>query len=240
MVSLIDLSKKAQIVLEKKEIFGEKAQVAVVDDISISMETLYMNGTMQELNDRLLSIGMNLDVDKSIDVFAFGKHSHEIGTVTEGNHQGFINNVLLRKVSLESYTYYAGVMDRIVKKYGQPVQKQGFLSRLIRNKPTEKPTVPTLVFFVTDGDNFDKDEAEKIIRESSNQAIFWQFIGIGRAEFEFLDKLNKMSGRFLDNANFFHVNDLRQISDEEFMNRVLNEFPQWIKEARNKGVLQEG
>jgi len=46
-----------------------------------------------------------------------------------------------------------------------------------------------------------------------------------------------MNGRFLDNANFFHVNDLRQISDEEFMDRVLNEFPQWIKEARAKGVL---
>lgn len=46
-----------------------------------------------------------------------------------------------------------------------------------------------------------------------------------------------MSGRFIDNANFFQIDDLRKISDEEFMNRILNEFPQWIKEARAKGVL---
>ncbi|MFA2720587.1 VWA domain-containing protein [Bacillus paranthracis] len=239
MSKLINLTKTAKVVLEKKEIFGEKAQVIVADDISVSMDTLYYNGTMQELNDRLLSIGMNLDVDKSIDVFAFGRDSHEIGSVTEGNHQGFIDNVMLRKVSLEGSTYYAGVMDRIVKKYGQPpVQKQGFLSRLMGSKSTvEKPTVPTLVFFITDGNNFDEDKAEAIIRQSSNQAIFWQFVGVGGAKFEFLDKLDKMSGRFIDNANFFQVDDLREISDEEFMNRILNEFPQWIKEARAKGVL---
>ncbi|HDR8453929.1 TPA: VWA domain-containing protein [Bacillus cereus] len=239
MSKLINLTKTAKVVLEKKAIFGEKAQVAVADDISISMDDLYYNGTMQELNDRLLSIGMNLDIDKSIDVFAFGRDSHEIGVVTEGNHQGFVDNVLLKKVSFEGSTNYAGVMDRIVKKYGQPpAQKQGFISRLMGSKSTiEKPTVPTLVFFITDGNNFDEDKAEAIIRQSSNQAIFWQFVGVGGAKFEFLDKLDKMSGRFIDNANFFQIDDLRKISDEEFMNRILNEFPQWIKEARAKGVL---
>lgn len=180
MSKLINLTKTAKVVLEKKAIFGEKAQVAVADDISISMDDLYYNGTMQELNDRLLSIGMNLDIDKSIDVFAFGRDSHEIGVVTEGNHQGFVDNVLLKKVSFEGSTNYAGVMDRIVKKYGQPpAQKQGFISRLMGSKSTiEKPTVPTLVFFITDGNNFDEDKAEAIIRQSSNQAIFWQFVGV--------------------------------------------------------------
>lgn len=97
MSKLIDLNKKAQIVLEKKAIFGEKAQVVFITDISVSMGSLYRNGTMQELTDRTLGIGMNLDIDKSIDMFAFGRHAHEIGSVTEGNHQGFVDNVLLQK-----------------------------------------------------------------------------------------------------------------------------------------------
>ncbi|HDR7066958.1 TPA: VWA domain-containing protein [Bacillus cereus] len=236
MSKLIDLNKKAQIVLEKKAIFGEKAQVVFITDISGSMGSLYRNGTMQELTDRTLGIGMNLDIDKSIDMFAFGRHAHEIGSVTEGNHQGFVDNVLLQKTSLESSTYYAEVMDMVVRRYGQPVKK-GLLSRIMGSKNTEKPTIPTLVFFITDGDNFDKKEAEDIIRKSSIQPIFWQFVGIGGANFEFLRKLDDMSGRFLDNADFFNINDLRRISDEEFMERVLNEFPQWIKEARAKGVL---
>lgn len=236
MSKLIDLNKKAQIVLEKKAIFGEKAQVVFITDISVSMGSLYRNGTMQELTDRTLGIGMNLDIDKSIDMFAFGRHAHEIGSVTEGNHQGFVDNVLLQKTSLESSTYYAEVMDMVVRRYGQPVKK-GLLSRIMGSKNTEKPTIPTLVFFITDGDNFDKKEAEDIIRKSSIQPIFWQFVGIGGANFEFLRKLDDMSGRFLDNADFFNINDLRRISDEEFMDRILNEFPQWIKEARAKGVL---
>ncbi|EPC8411079.1 hypothetical protein CN553_12010 [Bacillus cereus] len=236
MSKLIDLNKKAQIVLEKKAIFGEKAQVVFITDISVSMGSLYRNGTMQELTDRTLGIGMNLDIDKSIDMFAFGRHAHEIGSVTEGNHQGFVDNVLLQKTSLESSTYYAEVMDMVVRRYGQPVKK-GLLSRIMGSKNTEKPTIPTLVFFITDGDNFDKKEAEDIIRKSSIQPIFWQFVGIGGANFEFLRKLDDMSGRFLDNADFFNINDLRRISDEEFMDRVLNEFPQWIKKARAKGVL---
>ncbi|KEK23902.1 VWA domain-containing protein [Bacillus gaemokensis] len=237
MSKLIDLTKKAKVVLEKKEIFGEKAQVVYITDISVSMSSLYSNGTVQELTDRLLGIGMNLDVDKSIDVFAFGRNAHEVGSVTEGNHQGFVNNVLLQKVSLEGSTNYAGVMDMVVNKYGQPVKK-GLLSRIMGSKHSEKPTVPTLVFFITDGDNFDKREAEEIIRKSSNQAIFWQFVGIGRASFDFLQKLDDMSGRFLDNADFFNVNDLRRISDEEFMDRILNEFPEWINQVRNKGILE--
>ncbi|HFK1435077.1 TPA: VWA domain-containing protein [Bacillus cereus] len=236
MSKLIDLNKKAQVVLEKKAIFGEKAQVVFITDISVSMGSLYRNGTMQELTDRTLGIGMNLDIDKSIDMFAFGRHAHEIGSVTEGNHQGFVDNVLLQKTSLESSTYYAEVMDMVVRRYGQPVKK-GLLSRIMGSKNTEKPTIPTLVFFITDGDNFDKKEAEDIIRKSSIQPIFWQFVGIGGANFEFLRKLDDMSGRFLDNADFFNINDLRRISDEEFMDRVLNEFPQWIKKARAKGVL---
>lgn len=236
MSKLIDLNKKAQIVLEKKAIFGEKAQVVFITDISVSMGSLYRNGTMQELTDRTLGIGMNLDIDKSIDMFAFGRHAHEIGSVTEGNHQGFVDNVLLQKTSLESSTYYAEVMDMVVRRYGQPVKK-GLLSRIMGSKNTEKPTIPTLVFFITDGDNFDKKEAEDIIRKSSIHPIFWQFVGIGGANFEFLRKLDDMSGRFIDNADFFNINDLRRISDEEFMDRVLNEFPQWIKKARAKGVL---
>jgi hypothetical protein len=46
-----------------------------------------------------------------------------------------------------------------------------------------------------------------------------------------------MEGRFIDNANFFHIKDIEKISDEELYNQLLNEFPEWINEAKEKGVL---
>ncbi|MBH8575108.1 VWA domain-containing protein [Nostocaceae cyanobacterium CENA369] len=46
-----------------------------------------------------------------------------------------------------------------------------------------------------------------------------------------------MNGRIIDNANFFHVDDLIKITDEQLYERLLNEFPAWIREARAKGIL---
>ncbi|MEX3713401.1 VWA domain-containing protein [Cytobacillus horneckiae] len=234
MSSLIDLSKKAKVVLEKKKVFGEKAQVIVALDISGSMSHLYSNGTVQELADRLLGIGMNMDLDKSIDIYAFGERSHEVGEAKESNHQGFVSN-MMRKLSFEWSTNYAGVMQKVIDK--SSVKKATGLGKFFSKKP-EAPDVPTLVFFITDGDNHDKAAAEKLIKESSNQAIFWQFVGIGNASFNFLQKLDDMGGRFIDNANFFAVDDLRNITDEELYERLLNEFPQWITEARSKNILK--
>lgn len=231
MSNLIDLTKKAKVVLEKKNIFGEKAQVVFAIDISGSMSTLYSRGVVQELTDRLLGIGMNLDDNQSIDVFAFGQGNYEIDSATQHNHTNFVNGTLLKKVRLEGDTRYGGVMKSIVDKYSQ--QKKGFFKKTV-----ETATIPTYVVFVTDGNNSDPKEAEKIIRESSDQAIFWQFVGIGNARFDFLQKLDDMSGRFLDNADFFSVSDLTRVSDEDLYDKLLTEFPQWINQARNKGILK--
>jgi uncharacterized protein YegL len=229
-MGIIDLTKKAQVVLEKKAIFGEKAHVKFVIDISGSMSSQYSNGIVQELTDRLLGIGINLDEDQSIEVYAFGEGDYEIGSADINNHQGFIKNILLKKVRLEGDTRYAGAMKRIINKYSAP--KKGFFK-----KTTVTASVPVYVIFVTDGNNNDQAAAEKLIRESSNQAIFWQFVGIGGARFDFLRKLDDMSGRFLDNADFFEVQDLRKISDEDLYDKLLTEFPNWLKQAREKGIL---
>ena len=43
---------------------------------------------------------------------------------------------------------------------------------------------------------------------------------------------------FENNANFFHVNDIASISDDELYNRLLDEFPSWLKEARRNDILR--
>jgi len=53
-----------------------------------------------------------------------------------------------------------------------------------------------------------------------------------------LERLDSMGGRLVDNANFFHLDDLGKITDEQLYERLLNEFPAWIKQARLKGILK--
>jgi hypothetical protein len=96
----------------------------------------------------------------------------------------------------------------------------------------------TYVIFITDGDNSDKNETETIIKRNSRLPIFFQFVGIGSQQFRFLEKLDTMLGRIIDNANFFQVNDISAISDDELYSRLFNEFPNWIKEARKAGIVK--
>lgn len=232
MGNLIDLSKKAKIQLEKKQLLDVKAEIVFVIDTSYSMGSLYNNGTVQELVDRLLGIGMNMDTNKSIDVFSFSDRAKEVGRADEKNHMDYVES---NRIVVNGGTNYAPVMKLILDKYAS--SKKGFFSGLFSSK-NKNQEIPTFVFFITDGDNSDKSDATELIKESSNQPIFWQFVGIGNTNFSFLEKLDTMSGRFLDNANFFQVNDIASISDDELYSRLLNEFPTWLQQAKAKGVLQ--
>lgn len=255
----ITLEKKteiAKIVLEKKNLKGVVAEVVFVVDGSTSMERLYINHTVQDITESALAVGLNIDANNSIDIYGFGKSHKHIGAVSKENYKNFIQEVFLRKFSLEGATFYAGVMQEIVNKYGtKPVQKPvepkgGLLSKLFggnaKVETVEKPIPakhPTFVVFITDGDNFNEDKAptERIIREASDQPIFWQFVGIGdRGKFGFLEKLDNMGGRVIDNANFvrFTKEEINSMSQEKLYETLMNEFPLWIKEAKAHGFIQ--
>lgn len=38
-----------------------------------------------------------------------------------------------------------------------------------------------------------------------------------------------MEGRYIDNANFFSINDINTMSDDEIYAKLLEEFPTWLK-----------
>ncbi|SME50572.1 von Willebrand factor type A domain protein [Bacillus cereus] len=254
----ITLEKKteiAKIVLEKVNLTGVVAQVVFVLDGSTSMTHLYNNNTVQDVTESILAVALNIDDNNSIDVYGFGKNHRNIGDVSRENYRNYIHDVFLRKFDLEPYTAYAGVMNEIVNEYGTKTttktieqSKSGFLSKLLGKTEVVKVDKeqgpvkhPTFVVFITDGDNFDKPEAERIIRESSDQPIFWQFVGIGQeGNFSFLEKLDNMSGRVIDNANFvrFTKEEINSMSQEKLYEKLMNEFPLWIKEAKAHGFIQ--
>ncbi|MFZ3076008.1 MAG: VWA domain-containing protein [Psychrobacter glacincola] len=46
-----------------------------------------------------------------------------------------------------------------------------------------------------------------------------------------------MTGRVIDNCNFFELDDLDDISEEALYENMLEEFPVWLKEAREIGSI---
>lgn len=255
MGNVIDLRKKSGIVLEKLGLAGVQANIVFAIDKSGSMDDDFDNGTVQEQADRFIGIGMNMDPDKSIDVYAFNNQSQYIGTANESNHKDFVKN---SKMYASGGTSYAPVMHDIIAKYGTPIKAttvteevpaKGLFGKLFGKTETITTTVqpgdvkpvqvPTLVFFMTDGANSDTKATEHIVRESSKQGIFWQFIGIGTpyGGFPFLEQLDDLDGRFIDNADFTPVKSVMGISDEALYETVLKEFPGWLRQAKAKGLV---
>ncbi len=56
-------------------------------------------------------------------------------------------------------------------------------------------------------------------------------------EFEFLEELDNLEGRFVDNANFFAVEDPAAIPDEALYELLMGEYPGWLTLARQGGLL---
>lgn len=242
---LLDLSKKAKISLEKVGLQDHNAKVALCLDISGSMSKMYRSGKIQEFVERILALGTRFDDDGSIDVFLFGKNAYDAGEITIDNFNGSVDR-LIKQHPLEGNTYYGKAMKSIRKHYFGHGGKQ--------DKPFSQK-YPVYVMFVTDGAPFDKSDATSHIQHSSYEPIFWQFMAIGKSnksakkkggffssliqsDFSFLEQLDNLTGRYLDNANFFSVEDPLEVSDTELYDLLMTEYPGWVKAASQKGLIQ--
>lgn len=196
----------------------QKARVALVVDISGSMANLYRKGVVDKVCERALALGVNFDDNEAVDVWAFGVRTHEIGELRKQDFFGFVNDRIRKKHDFEGGTNYAPAVQAVTKKY------------------TSEKGDPAYVMFVTDGDNQDKAAMTPAIIEAAKHGIFWQFIGLGSG-FKYLETLDTMEGRVIDNANFFALNDIDTIDDNELFRRMLGEFPDWLKKAKTQGII---
>lgn len=208
--------------LQKFPVLGNtKARVALVLDYSGSMRLHYRTGRIQALIERILPIAIKFDDDAQLDFWLFDDGFHRLPSINMNNFYGYINNEVIAKYPRMGSTKYAPVMEDVYNKY-------------IIEQPQP---IADYVIYITDGANSDKARTKEVITYLSNFPIFWQFVGIGSEKFDFLQKLDDLTGRTLDNADFFPINDLSSISDEELYNRLLTEFPSWIVQARQRNMI---
>ncbi|CAM5688137.1 VWA domain-containing protein OS=Streptomyces alboniger OX=132473 GN=CP975_18210 PE=4 SV=1 [Streptomyces alboniger] len=104
---------------------------------------------------------------------------------------------------------------------------------------------PAFVVFQTDGGPSSRSAAEQYVCRAARLPLFWQFIGFGdpgSRQFDFLRRLGDLAvpdRRVIDNAGFFHAGaDPRRMSDAELYDRLLGEFPQWLRAAREQGIVR--
>ena len=217
----VDLTKKislakeevAKVCLTKKPLQNLIANVAVALDYSGSMSGLYSDGTVQNTLEKLLPLAMTFDDNETMEVWRFGNGCKRLNDLTLNNIEDYLSNE--NSNDPNEGTAYASVIKDIVKTY-------------------KKNKIPAYIIFITDGDNFDKEATTEAIKKASEYPIFWQFVGIGNERFNYLQALDDMAGRYVDNADFFQV---KRMDDITYKN-LLNEFPNWLANPNVEGMLK--
>lgn len=217
---LVDLTKKAAVSLEKKKLTDVVAKVVLVMDVSGSMNRQYKTGRVQRILDKVLPLALLFNDDGTLESWTFAERFRELEEVTLDNIDGYIDhaNGGWRRWDVGGTNDEAAVIEAIYLKHRQ-----------------EK--LPVYVIFISDGGVHRNKPIKDIITTAAYAPIFWQFIGISGKNYGILEKLDEMGGRYIDNANFFALDDIDDISDEALYDRLMNEFPLWLKEAKAKNLL---
>ena len=222
--SIIDLTKKSFIQLEKKNLLGLTARVALVLDASGSMDRQYKRGDVQKVVDRLMPLAINFDNDGSFECWAFGEKTTQLDDVTLSNVNDFINT-----------TKQGWRQWNVGARYNQEIPA---IEAVIKYYSQFKDNVPVYVLFISDGSVGNVRKMQSLLTKAAKLPIFWQFVGIGGRSYGALEKLDDMSGRIVDNCNFFAIDKITSIDDGKLYELLLEEFPDWLNLARAKNIIQ--
>ena len=226
--ALVNLAKKATISLEKNKLTGVVARVGVVIDASGSMlgwtgGGQYGKGHVQQAFNMICPLAAYFDDDQKYEAWAYSGKPYPLPDVTLANYSDFINTANGGYKKWSDHGMFGGnnevaMMKAIIEYY-------------------KGTTLPVFIVFITDGGVGNASEIKKLLIESSSMPIFWQFAGIGGSGYGVLEELDTMPGRVVDNAGFFKLESINQLPEEQVYDRLLGEFPLWIKAAKEKGIL---
>jgi hypothetical protein len=231
------------IVLKKRQLPKIVSEVKLAIDISGSMQSEYLDGTVQAITDRCLAIALEFDDNGQLEAWVFDSRSSQLPVITEDQHENYVEKKILKNNSISKWggTNYAPVMQDILSETFTTSATQsasGFIGRLFGKKPTAEavstqPQHPAFVIFITDGENSDSSETISVLKESQKHNIYWMMVGVGNCGFSFC---RRVADQF-DNVGFTHISDLGSMSDEEFYLALLNdEFCEWVKKFAAKAA----
>lgn len=247
---LLSLAKKAQDVVGDR-LGGQVSRVALALDYSGSMSRQYASGAMQRLAEKVLALGTQLDDDGFIDLFLFDSSAAYAGEVTIDNFRTVVADYT-RGRRMGS-TNYADLFRAVVDMYdlnphrSVVVRTERVKGGLFKKDTTREVTesqlapvyseLPTLVVFLTDGSPDNRAHAVQELTAASYAPIFWQFLSIGNESMDFLQKLDDLTGRYIDNADYKPVGNVDRLTGERLFELLLDEYPGWVKEQRKRGNI---
>lgn len=232
----LSFEKRAKLDLRKREVakvlidkdaFGIRARVVLVVDKTGSMNRQYRDQVVHRVVQRMIPVATQLDDDGTLEAYLYARSFVKLPDITVEHGEEWAR----------TYLHLTGTHGGIdYDALGARNEELPIMRDIIDSlRPGGRPT---LVLFFTDGGFAKKREIAALMREASLLPAFWQFVGLGRANYGLLRTLDELADRAVDNAGFFALDDIDQVDDAQLYARLLGEFPDWLRAARNANILR--
>ncbi|MGW4739065.1 vWA domain-containing protein [Nocardia xishanensis] len=224
--TVLDLRKRevAKVLIDKDAI-GVRARVVLVIDKTGSMVKQYRKKVVHRVVERMIPVATQLDDDGTLEAYLYALSYTRLPDIAVADADRW-SETYLHLSGTHAGIDYSGLGGRNDE---LPIMRAVIDSL----RPGDRPT---LVLFFTDGGFAKKQEIAALMREASRLPAFWQFVGLGQANYGLLRSIDEMDGRLVDNAGFFALDDIDRVDDAQLYTRLLGEFPQWLRAARAAGV----
>lgn len=204
-----------------------RARVVMVIDKTGSMRRQYSTRVVHRVVERMIPVAIQLDDDGNLETYLYGSSFARLPDVTVERADEWSDTFL----HLDGK--HGGIDYRRIGGYNDEIP---IMTEVISTLQQRDP-MPTLVLFFTDGGFSQRGPITDLVRRASGLPAFWQFVGIGRANYGLLTALDELEGRVVDNVGFFELDDIDSVTDAELYARLLGEFPDWLRAARAAGIV---
>jgi len=239
-MSILDLTKKAEIVLTKRGVASVKARIGFAIDVSGSMRDEFESGIMQDVTDRIFALAAKMDDNGEMDCWTFENRMTTLPTANMNNIGGYVQREIMRSNTPKwGGTSYAPPISAAMEKWypaaRAATKSGGFFGfggksnndGVSASDAAKLAKEPSVLMFLTDGDNDDESATERALREAQDKPVYFNFIGIGmQTTFRFIKRM----GDEYPNVGFFHIPDVRRMSDDSlYEGLVPDELAVWLK-----------
>lgn len=197
--------------LEKGVQTAPTLRVGAALDISGSMHSIIQRGDLQRTVNQLVPVGLKFDDNGEVDVFKFDNRCSHVGTLNQRNYGDYVR---ANRIAADGGTCYAPIIREALNFFFKP---KGLLRKT--------DTTPVLMQIITDGECSDAGAAERAVVESQSLPVYWQFVGVGRANFP---TIKYLADKY-PNVGDVYLRDFGLSEEEVYAQVVSDELIEWVK-----------
>ncbi|MGM9998504.1 MAG: VWA domain-containing protein [Candidatus Bruticola sp.] len=192
-----------------------RAQIILVLEASVNTAKFFSDGSMQNLITKVLPIAEFLNPNKELNYWLCGGRSKKMFTIKRSNLESAIPKD----------------WGSLMWSLGEHKNEIATMADIITD--SQPFPLPVLVMFVTSGNPAADNHIEQMLVNASQLPLFWQFLGVGGANYGIFDRLDSIRNRACDNAKFAAISGFSPHSSPELYSFLLSGFSKWLRDIRS-------